>query len=80
MTIELDDVNTVEQAAAYLKVTPPTVRGLASKKRIGHLKTGRVLTFTREALEEYVRLHQVAPVAPNPFGLTDASARRLRAS
>ena len=75
----LDDVNTVDEAAAYLKVQPAALVRLARTHKISYLKSGRALTFTRDALEAYTKAHEVPAVAANPFGLTDASTKRVRA-
>ena len=76
----LDDVNSIEEAAAYLRVQPAALVRLARTHKIAFLKSGRALTFTREALEAYRTVHEVPAVAANPFGLTDASTRRMRAA
>lgn len=76
----LEDVNTLDEAAAYLKITPAALRRLTTgpTPKIGFLKSGRALTFPREAVEAYVEAHTVKATPGNPFGLTDASMRRVR--
>lgn len=76
----LEDVNDIDAAAAYLKVPKGTLVGLARRREIGYLKSGRQLTFPREALEAYVESHKMPAVVGNPYGLTESAARRLRAS
>lgn len=76
---QLHDVNTLEEAAAYLRLTPRKLRELARSKRIGSLKEGRSWLFTREVITTYLKGNTQEQAAPNPWGLTDASARRLRA-
>lgn len=78
----LEDVNTLEEAAAYLKIDPAALRRLATgpKPKIGSLKQGRALTFPREVIEAYIEEHTVKAAPGNPFGLTDASLRRVRRS
>lgn len=73
----LDDVNSIEQAAAYLKIDETKLRRLVYQQKIGSLKSGRTLTFPRAALEAYVEKYQTAALPGNPHGLTDASWRRL---
>ena len=76
----LEEVNTLEEAAAFLKITPAALRRLTTgpSPKIGFLKSGRALTFPRAAVEAYVEAHTVNAAPPNPFGLTDASLRRVR--
>lgn len=73
----LDDVNTLSQAAAYLKKPEPKVRRLALDGKLGYLKTGRDLTFPRAALEAFVADNTTLPLPPNKHGLTDASLKRI---
>lgn len=77
---DLPDVNSLEETAEYLRVGVPQLRGLVRRKQIGFLQTGRVITFTRDDITAYIESHRTAPVIANPFGLTESSARRLRAS
>ncbi|WP_165791116.1 helix-turn-helix domain-containing protein [Cryobacterium zongtaii] len=74
----LDDVNSMEQAAAYLKVDEAKIRRLVYQQKIGCLKSGRALTFPRAALEAYVERYQTAALPANPHGLSDAGLRRVR--
>ena len=74
----LADVNSVNEAAEYLRVQPPALVRLARTNKFAYLKSGRTLTFTRDALEKYTSTHEVPAAAANPFGLTDSSTRRVR--
>ncbi|WP_166788709.1 helix-turn-helix domain-containing protein [Cryobacterium sp. HLT2-28] len=75
---ELDDINTIEQTAEYLKIETTKLRRLVNQKKIAFLKQGHVLTFPRAAVEAYVESNTTAAIPPNTWGLTDASARRIR--
>lgn len=75
---DLDDVNTVEQTAAYLKIEVQALRRFANAGKIGSLKQGRTLTFTREAIEAYVESNTKLAAPANPWALTDASLRKIR--
>lgn len=69
-----------EQAAEYLggaPITATTVKALARKKQIGHIKVGRTVVFPTAALDAYIEAHTVQPVE-NPWGLTDSSLRAVR--
>lgn len=76
--LELDEVNTIDQAAAFLKIEPAQLRRLVGSQKIGSLKSGRTLTFPREAIEAYVEKYQSKPLPANPHGLTNVSAARIR--
>lgn len=69
-----------EQAAEYLggdPITATTVKALARRKQIGHLKVGRTTVFPVAALDAYIAAHTVEPVE-NPWGLTDGALRGVR--
>jgi len=46
----------VEQAAAYLNVSPRFIRRLVSERRIPHLKIGRLVRIRPDDLEAYAEL------------------------
>jgi excisionase family DNA binding protein len=69
------------EAVAYLggaPITLKTIEALVRRREIGFLKIGRALVFPKSALDTYIAEHTVQP-APNAWGLTDASLRRVRA-
>lgn len=76
----------LSEAVEFLGLDVPGVdgerrlRGLVRQHKIGCVKFGRLLTFPLEALEKYRAENTTTVVAPNPFGLTDRSAKRLSAS
>jgi excisionase family DNA binding protein len=74
----LDAINSIEETAAFLKLTEYQVKQLAYNGKLGYIKSGRTRTFPREAIEAYVEANKVAPTPPNPHGLTDSSLRRVR--
>jgi excisionase family DNA binding protein len=74
----LEDVNTLEQAAAYLKLAPAKVTRLRGEHKIGFIKQGNTVTYPREALEAFVKANQIAASPPNPHGLSDSSLARIR--
>jgi excisionase family DNA binding protein len=77
LVVQLEDINTLEQTAEYLKLTEYQVKQLAYKGKLGYIKAGNTRTFPREAIEAYVRDNIVPPKPSNPHGLTDASWRRI---
>lgn len=69
-----------EQAAEYLggaPITATTVKALARRKQLGHIKVGRTTVFPITALDAYIQAHTVEP-AENPWGLTDGALRTVR--
>ena len=40
-------------------ITPRTIYGLTSSKRIAHFKVGREIRFTQEHIDEYIRSTEV---------------------
>ncbi|MCU1440005.1 MAG: DNA-binding protein [Rhodoglobus sp.] len=76
--MSLEDINTLEQTAEYLKITPTVLIGLARAGKIGALKQGRVWTFPRTAIAEYIEANTTPMRPANPFGLTDRSWQRLQ--
>jgi excisionase family DNA binding protein len=48
-----------EDAAAYLCVSPGTLRNWVSMRRIEYVKVGRLTRFTVDALDRYILAHTV---------------------
>lgn len=59
---DLEDVNSLEQAADYLEVTPEKLRRMARSKRVWHIKSGRQYLFPRIAFEAYVQYQTIDAV------------------
>lgn len=74
----LEDVNTLEQAAAYLKTDEAKVTRLKGEGRLGFIKIGRVTHYTRQDLEEFVKSNRTPAARSNPHGLSDTSLARVR--
>ena len=74
----LEDVNTLEQAAEYLKATEAELKSLVRQGKIGSLKHGRTITFLRADIDTYVEKYRTPATPPNPFNMTTASSRRIR--
>ncbi|TFD27999.1 helix-turn-helix domain-containing protein [Cryobacterium cryoconiti] len=76
---ELEDINTLEQAAAYLKIEPTKLRRLVHQRTIAFLKQGHTLTFPRAALQAYVQTNttNLPTPPPNPWGLTPGALRTV---
>jgi excisionase family DNA binding protein len=76
----LPDVATLQETADYLRITTNKLRTLALSHKIGALKIGREYTFPKAAVEAFIESNTTPVVAPNPFGLSDASLRRIRST
>lgn len=78
---DLQDMNTADEAAEYLRLKPEKLKQLARTKQIGHIRSGRTYIFPREAIVKWKTDHTVEPIpAANPWGISDSSLRRLRQS
>lgn len=66
----LEEINSLDQVADYLHITPDALARLKNAGKIGYLKIGRTVTFPRAAVEAYVLANTVeAALPPNPWGL-----------
>ena len=74
---ELAGVNSLEETAAFLKITPAKLKRYAQARKIAHNKQGVTYTFTAEDVDAYVKANRTPATPANPWGFTDASARRL---
>jgi len=76
----LNDVNSLEETAEYLKIgNPDILRRMARTRRIGYLKQGAKYVFTRDVIETYLSNNTIPQDAPKT-GMTDSSRRRLAAT
>ncbi|WIE60765.1 helix-turn-helix domain-containing protein [Curtobacterium sp. MCLR17_032] len=76
---DLQDMNTADEAAEYLRLTPDRLKRMARSKEIGHIRAGRNYIFPRDAIELWKTEHTIAPLpTTNPWGVSDSSLRRLR--
>jgi len=77
--IDVERSLSVEEAAEFLSYTPEKLQRIARRKLIAHSRDGRTVTFTLAALVEYRDRLTIAALPPNPHGLTNAAAKRVRA-
>jgi excisionase family DNA binding protein len=78
---DLQDMNTADEAADYLRLTPNKLKQMARSKQIGHIRAGRDYIFPRSAIEAWKTENTVDPLpTSNPWGISDSSLRRLRQS
>ena len=52
---------TVDEVAAYLRLTPDTVRAMVRRKKLPCIRIGRVIRFDSEAIRQWV-VNQQKPV------------------
>jgi len=78
--MELDDVNTADQAAEYLKLTADRLKALARRGDIGHIRAGRSYLFPRSAIEDWMQRNTKPPRVPEkpPHGLTEGAWRNIQ--
>jgi excisionase family DNA binding protein len=55
---------TVAEASHFLGVGEKAVRRLTNERRIPHIRVGKLIRFTRQGLEEYLREEQERSVEP----------------
>lgn len=60
-----DGLLTLEQAAAYLQLSPGTLKHWIAWRRIEHVKVGKLTRFRRSALDRWIAAHTV-PDVPEP--------------
>ncbi len=51
----MDQLLTIEQVAAYLNVSPHTVRRLAARRALPSVRVGHLLRFSERDLERWVQ-------------------------
>ena len=75
----LDDINSLKETAAYLRITPNVLVNMARQGKIGSLKIGRTWTFPRAEIEAFVdsQIVRARPQA-DPHGLTPRARQNLR--
>jgi hypothetical protein len=78
----LTPILSLAEAAAHLKLTEHQLTRLATgpRPKIGSLVLGRVRVFPLNVIEEFVVAATTPAAPPNPWGLTDASLRRVQRS
>ena len=54
----------VKEAAAYVGLSPHTVYGMVSQRRIPYLKVGRLVKFDQAMLDAWLKKHTIMPMPP----------------
>ena len=85
------DILTTEEAAVWLRMlkkdedgneTPDTARlvriSTGPRPKVASIKEGNLRTYRLTSLEAYVEANETAAAPANPWGMNDASAKRVR--
>ena len=81
------DILTLEEAAVWLRMlkedkTPDTARlvriSTGPRPKVASIKEGNLRTYRLTSLEAYVEANETAAAPANPWGMNDASAKRVR--
>jgi excisionase family DNA binding protein len=59
-----DDILTVDQAADFLQLTPPTIRQMAARGLLPGRRFGRMWRFSRRQLLEFIETGNPPPTPP----------------
>ena len=74
------DILTLEEAAQYLRIEVPRLVRISTgpRPKVASIKEGNSRTYRLSALEAYLEAHETPAAPPNPWGMSDATARRMR--
>ena len=85
------DILSLEEAALYLRMVkrddrgnsvPDTARlvriSTGPRPKVASIKEGNLRTYRLASLEAYVEANETAAAPANPWGMNDASAKRVR--
>ena len=73
------DILTLEEAAEYLRIDVPRLVRISTgpRPKVASIKEGNSRTYRLASLEVYVEANETAAAPANPWGMNDASARRV---
>ena len=81
------DILTLEEAAVWLRMlkedkTPDTARliriSTGPRPKVASIKEGNLRTYRLASLEAYAEANETQAAPANPWGMNDASAKRVR--
>ena len=74
------DILTLEEAAEYLRIDVPRLVRISTgpRPKVASIKEGNLRTYRLTSLEAYVEANETAAAPANPWGMNDASAKRVR--
>ena len=74
------DILTLEEAAEYLRIDVPRLVRISTgpRPKVASIKEGNSRTYCLTDLEVYVDENKTRAAPANPWGMNDASAKRVR--
>ena len=74
------DILTIEEAAEYLRINVARLLRISTgpRPKVASIKEGNSRTYRLASLEAYVEANETAAAPANPWGMNDASAKRVR--
>ena len=74
------DILTLEEAAEYLRIDVARLVRISTgpRPKVASIKEGNSRTYRLASLEAYVEANETAAAPANPWGMNDASAKRVR--
>ena len=74
------DILTLEEAAEYLRIDVPRLVRISTgpRPKVASIKEGNSRTYRLTSLEAYVEANETRAAPPLPWGMNDASAKRVR--
>ena len=74
------DILTLEEAAEYLRIDVTRLVRISTgpRPKVASIKEGNSRTYRLTSLEVYVEANETAAAPANPWGMNDASAKRVR--
>ncbi len=54
----------IQEAAAYLRLSPHTLYTMVSQRRIPYVKVGRLTKFDLALLDQWIKQNTVMPMSP----------------
>ena len=74
------EILTLEEAAAYLRIDVPRLVRISTgpRPKVASIKEGNSRTYRLAALELYAESNETKAAPANPWGMNDASTRRIR--
>ena len=74
------DILSLEEAAEYLRIDVARLVRISTgpRPKVASIKEGNSRTYRLASLEAYVEANETAAAPANPWGMNDASAKRVR--
>ena len=73
----MDPLMNAKEAAAFLKVCPTTIYREANAGTLPHVRIGRSIRFSKDALDAYINSQATVSTVPQPTTAARAPVTRL---